>query len=396
MSKNSDIMYDFHGNIPLSIPFTKIKPQDIDLYFEIDTNIGSKTCEQTCKHCWYTNCDQVAHKSFDHNEAMVIYQALLEKGYNVFPRYTDGFAYNGEYMQKYKMANTRTYYSGVNPIPAKTMQNGELWSSGTPLLKGNAENLLDIARETGFKTITMTFHGLIDENLSLMEQKYYPIQGVSNSANYEKVISIIKNYNAKYKDKFDFSGFHIGVGITIGKHNNFKEMLQRYLHYFNKFDISALRFNRFFNFGNSHPHLVISEEEVKQFYIDIKELHTNISLNYQLGISCDFGTSGIEAVDFPSHASWCRAGRQFFAIYPTANNIIFTENDFKYERIGDLVACVNIFSPISGALYRKTSISNKATITYELKFFVDVIDKLLNDRVNGIFKNGCYARDIMK
>lgn len=396
MPKNSPIIYDFHGDIPLSIPFAEIQPHDIDIYFNINTYIGSKTCEQTCKHCWYVSQEQVARKSFDRNEAVIIYKTLCSDGYNVFPRYIDGFAYDGEYMQKYERANTRTYYSGDKTMPTKTMQDGEIWSSGTPLLKGDAEKLLNIARETGFRTITITFHGLIDENIFPMDQECYPIKGGLDSINFEKVIAIIKDYNERYINAYDFSGFRIGVGITIGKHNNSKEILRRYFQYFNKFNISALRFNRFFNFGNVYPQLIISEEEVKQFYLDIKNLHESISLNYQLGISGDFGSTGIEVMGFPSHTSWCRAGRQLFAIFPTyTNNIIFTENDFKYERIGDLVACANIFSPITGALYRKTSIFNQA-VTYELKFFIDVVDKLFSDRINGVLKNGCYARDIMK
>ncbi|WP_281422750.1 hypothetical protein [Photorhabdus hainanensis] len=41
---NKPIIYDFHGDKPLSTPFTNIKPQDIHIYLDVDTYIGSKTC----------------------------------------------------------------------------------------------------------------------------------------------------------------------------------------------------------------------------------------------------------------------------------------------------------------------------------------------------------------
>ena len=41
---NLPITYDFHGDIPFSIPFNNIDKKDIDIYLDIDTYIGKKTC----------------------------------------------------------------------------------------------------------------------------------------------------------------------------------------------------------------------------------------------------------------------------------------------------------------------------------------------------------------
>ncbi len=393
MNNNLPISYDFHGDIPFSEPFKNIKPSDIHIYLDLDTYIGRNTCGQACHHCWFVNYKKVFKKRFEPSEGIKIYRALTAEGFKVFPRYTDSFAYDGELMKLYSTANARTYFAD-DKQETKTMSKGEAWTSGRPLLNSNYKELLDIAREHNYGTITITYHGILDENLDIIDANNYPIKGVLLASDFEKVLNNIQEYNRLNQSK-DFEGFRVGAGVTIGTHNNSLEMLKRYSHYFNKIGISVLRLNKFFDHGNRHPHLVLSENKVKQLYKDIKWIHTNLDLKFQFGVSEDVGTMGIEALELPSHVGWCRAGRQLFAIIPTQKESVFeSDENFHYEIVGDLVGCVNIFEPVVGTLIRQTNITSNS-VSYKIDFYYDEIEKLTKKRLDGTYKNGCFSRELM-
>lgn len=392
---NLPISYDFHGDIPLKTPFESIPAQDIHIYLDVDTYIGTKTCGQTCNHCWFVNYPKVQKKAFSQEDGLNIFTSLKRHGYNVFPRYTDSFAYDGELMKVYGSASARTYFEGTDAIPTETMEKGEAWTSGKPLLNDNAEELLDLARENGYGTITMTFHGLIRDDLTLEPSADYPIKGVFSGSDFEKAVATIKSYNERKAGIAGFTGFRVGAGITVGTHNHTKAALLRYLKYFNAMGVSAVRFNRFFDHGYRHPALVLSEDQVRTFYADIKALHDTTQLNFQLGVSEDFGTSGIKAMNFPSHVGWCRAGKQLFAIIPTKETPAPMARDGEESvHIGDIVGCVNVFEPTLGAVYRHSRGAGQEPV-YETVFFNEKIDAFAETRMNGTLKNGCFAREIV-
>lgn len=397
MNSNHPISYDFHGDIPISHPFDSIKQNDIHIYLDVDTNVGVKTCGQACNHCWFVNYPNVRKLAFEPKEGSAIYRFLIERGFQVFARYTDSFAYDGALMRHYGLAQARTYFHGVDAIPADTMKAGEAWTSGKPLLGENHTNLLDLARDSGYGTITITFHGYVTKNLSLDHTTAYPIKGVMPASEFEKVIGNIKAYNQNslLERSGKFSGFRIGVGVTVGRHNCSLEALSRYVQYFNALGVSSLRFNRFFDHGRKHPHLALSDEMAAQVYRDIRWIHDNIETSVQLGVSEDFGTYGIEVLGFPPHVGWCQAGKQLFAIIPRGDVVeIFRGETFLQESIGSLVGCVNVFEPVLGTLVRNTDLRTK-TITYELDFDHEAIDDLVRKRTDGTFKNGCFARELM-
>jgi hypothetical protein len=391
VSRNPPISYDFHGDLPFSTPFENIKPRDIHIYLDVDTYVGKKTCGQACNHCWFVTYKRVHKRKFEPSEGVAIFHSLRKSGFAVFPRYTDSFAYGGELMRTYGTAHARTYHEGSDEAPTATMEMGEAWTSGRPLLGSDGRALLDIAREHGYRTITITYHGLIDADGNVMGDRTYPIRGVLYGSEFERVIAFIKAYNLELADKFE--GFAIGAGVTLGTHNCSRMMLERYAHYFNALGVQRLRFNKFFDHGDRHPHLVLSSQQTREVFENLNWLHDNVAMSFQLGISEDLGTNGISALGLPGHVGWCRAGRQLFAVIPAPHED-HLEGDSAYEKVGDLVGCVNVFEPTVGKLLRRRGTVGE-TSEYKLEFDIAAINALTKKRLDGTYKDGCFSRELM-
>ncbi len=310
---NAPIAYDFHGDTPFTVPFQDIKPEDIHIYLDLDTKVGKNTCGQKCTHCWFVNYEKVYNKSFAMEEGPLIKAGLEAEGYRVYPRFVDSFAYDGKFMRIYGPANNREFRQEMDHTPTETMEKGDAWTSGRPLLADNYVELLDLARDSGYGTISITYHGLIDENLAIIDDGSYPIKGVFSGKDTEEVLRRIAEYNQRERagqlegDDELAKAFRVNIGVTVGRHNNGRESLKRYAHYFNKLGVDTVRFNNFADHGGRHPELQMSHEEIEHAYRDLKWLHDNVDLNFQLAVSEDFGTFGIKAMDFPSHVGWCRA-----------------------------------------------------------------------------------------
>lgn len=393
MQGNMDMSYDYHGDIDFRVPFTSIKNEDIHFYLDVDTFVGKDTCGQNCNHCWFVNYEKVFSKSFGINEGHEIYRKLTDQNFNIYPRYVDSFAHNGEFMDIYGPAHNREFRSGEDKNETDTMIAGDAWTSGKPLLQKNYKELLDKAVKNGYGTISITFHGLVNdaEECSLHSHADYPIKGVFPGAKCIEVISRIRSYS---RESGDNNLIRVNIGITVGTHNHTKNDLVNYCKLFNKLGVQTVRFNCFTDHGRRHPHLQLTQEQVAQFYQDIKWIHENIPLNFQLGVSEDFGTSGIDILGLPSHVGWCRAGRQLFAIIPEAGESLVI-NGIAHERIGQIVGCVNIFEPTFGYLTRFKHTDSGET-DYQIHFNVDAIEAFTQERLSGVYKNGCFAGEILQ
>lgn len=395
---NAPISYDFHGDESFSTPFQDIAPEDIHIYLDLDTKVGKNTCGQKCTHCWFVNYEKVYDKSFTMEEGPLILSGLQSHGYHVYPRYVDSFAYGGEFMRIYGPANNREFRQESDHKPTETMEQGDAWTSGRPLLADNYEELLDLAVENGYGTISITYHGLIGEDLAVMDHRGYPIKGVFSGAETEEVLHRIDRYNEKHRvgllsDAEPSDAFRVNIGVTVGRHNHGREALERYAHYFNKLGVETVRFNNFTDHGGRHPELRLSREEIEQTYHDFKWLHDNIELNFQLGVSEDFGTSGIKAMGFPGHVGWCRAGRQLFAAIPAAESVLSENEDGRREKIGDVVGCVNTFEPHLGILVRTVAAGGEH-VSYDVEFDHDEIEAFTAKRLSGVYKDGCFATEL--
>lgn len=401
---NEPISYDDHGDVPFNIPFREISPSDISFYFQLNTIVGKTTCRQSCTHCFFINQPEAKGRSMDLLEGRQVIEHLQRIGYKVFPMVSDSFANNGEFLRIFPNSHNRDVRQEPDRRLTKTMHMGELWTSGAPLLEENWEKLLSIAVENGFGSVTITFHGVLDGNLNILPKYKYPIKGIFYGDYCETVIKRIHNFNEALLSNNISELVHlpascrrpiqINLGVTIGKHNNSRENLIRYVNYFNNLDISLVRFNCFHDHGSRHPELAIDRAEIAQVYQDIKWIHSNIKLSFQLGIDEDFGTNGIEVMGFPKHIGWCRAGRQLFAIVPDTPEILFDNEIQCLEKIGVVAGCVDAFKPIVGYLIRQTNKGNK-TITYDIKFFHDVIDDLNRKRLDGTYTDGCFATEML-
>lgn len=395
---NAPIAYDFHGDTPFSVPFAEIRPEDIHIYLDLDTKVGKNTCGQKCTHCWFVNYEKVYNKSFEMAEGPLIKAGLEAEGYHVYPRYTDSFAYDGEFMRIYGPANNREFRQESDHRPTETMEKGDAWTSGRPLLADNYVELLDLARESGYGTISITYHGVIDENLAVPDDGSYPIKGVFSGAETEKVLRRIQDYNQARRLAVAGTGepadeFRVNIGVTVGRHNNGRESLVRYARYFNKLGVDTVRFNNFADHGGRHPQLQMTYEEIEQAYRDLKWLHDNVQMSFQLAVSEDFGTFGIKAMGFPSHVGWCRAGRQLFAAIP-AEEVLLSESDGeRQEKIGDIVGCVNTFEPHLGILVR-TLTGPDRQVSYSAQFDHQAINDFTAKRMAGTYKDGCFAREL--
>ena len=395
---NAPIAYDFHGDTPFTVPFAEIRPEDIHIYLDLDTKVGRNTCGQKCAHCWFVNYEKVYNKSFEMAEGPLIKASLEAQGYRVYPRYVDSFAYDGEFMRMYGPANNREFRQESDHKPTETMEKGDAWTSGRPLLADNYVELLDLARESGYGTISITYHGVIDESLAVIDDGSYPIKGVFSGADTEKVLARIQDYNRQRRLTAQRTGepadeFRVNIGVTVGRHNHGRESLIRYAHYFNALGVDTVRFNNFSDHGGRHPQLQLDYPEIEQAYRDLKWLHDNVELRFQLAVSEDFGTFGIKAMGFPGHVGWCRAGRQLFAAIPAEEQLLSDSDGERLEKIGDIVGCVNTFEPHLGILVRRLSGPDRQ-VSYTAQFDHQAINDFTGKRLAGVYKDGCFAREL--
>lgn len=393
---NEPVSYDFHGDAPFTMPFAELRPEDIHIYLDLDTKVGKDTCGQKCTHCWFVNYEKVYDKSFAMEEGPDILAGLTAQGFHVYPRYVDSFAYGGAFMRLYGPANNREFRQGDEHEPTETMEKGDAWTSGRPLLGDDWAELLDLARESGYGTVSITYHGLIDADLAVHDGAAYPIKGVFAGSDTEKVVRRIQSYNRRRREAgaagAEEDAFRVNIGVTVGRHNHGRDSLERYARYFNALGVDTVRFNNFTDHGGRHPELRLSKEETEQAYRDFKWLHENVELGFQLGVSEDFGTFGIKVMGFPGHVGWCRAGRQLFAAIPTEETLLSETAEGRRQKIGDIVGCVNTFEPHLGTLVRTTAASG--AVGYELAFDHQAIEAFTAKRLAGTYRNGCFATEL--
>lgn len=408
--KNLPVAYDDHGDIPLNVPFSALRPQDITFYLEMNTRVGKDTCRQRCEHCFYIREQEARDRSMDLAEGQKLLRNLRAHGYKVLPLVSDAFSNKGEFLSMFGVAvgsasPMHDYREGSERQPSQTMERGEMWTSGAPLLDDDAEEMLCRGLENGFGTVTITFHGVPDERLQLLPRETYPIRGVFAGQDCERVIQRVHAFNdnlvAGRIDRLRTlpqelrRPLRINLTVTIGRHNHSRVILERYIRYMDRLGVSLLRFNRFHDHGGRHPELVLSRLDVEALYRDFKWLHERIPFQFQMALSEDFGTHGIGVMGFPSHTGHCRAGHQFFAIAAAAPVILNEDTARRQELVGIVVGCVEAYKPILGRVLRITD-KTSDSVNHSVEFYKDEVEALMRKRMDGTYTDGCFAPELLR
>jgi hypothetical protein len=401
---NRPILYDDHGTLSLTKDFSELSPKDITMYMEVDTRVGKATCRQTCEHCFYIREEEARKTHIELREAHAVMRMLQEKGHPTFVMIADNFAYDGEFLRVFGSSKAapqcHSTRQGEDRELPEMMASGEAWTSGAPLLDDNCNELLSLALENGFGSVAFTFHGLLRDDLTLKPAELYPIRGVFPGKDAERVMERIRRFNEDLEAGRIPSPNH-GVGpqrininmtVTVGRHNHGRANLLNYIRYAEKHGVSIIRMNRFKSHSGRGrlPALDMSPEDVARYYEDMKWLHDNVEMSITLGVSEDFGTSGIEVMGFPEHTGWCRAGHQFFGIIGDAEKVI-ADNDAETRiRVGRVAGCVEIYKPYVGQVIRIVDKSS-GTKTYDVEFYPGVIARLQQMRQDKTIVDGCWA-----
>jgi hypothetical protein len=402
---NTPILFDEHGDKPLMDSFSSLSPNEITMYMEIDTRVGKKTCRQTCEHCFYIREEEARKTFIDLLEARDIMNMLKSKGHPTYVMVADNFADNGEFMRvfgdKHNAPQCHSTREGIDSDLPEMMESGEAWTSGAPLLDDNYEDLLCTALENGFGSLAFTFHGIVNNDLTLKSHQFFPLRGVFSGADGERVIERVHTFNEgltsgriSHPNGDGIGPQHMAVNmtVTVGRHNHGRKNLIRYVRYAEKMKVTILRMNRFKSHSGKGrlPDLDMSPDDITQYYKDIKWIHDNMSLNIQLGVSEDFGTNGIDVMEFPKHVGWCRAGHQFFGIIGDKEVVLSEDERYKRIRIGRVAGCVEIYKPYVGQVIR---IVDKLTQkrSYDVEFYPSVIKHLQEMRHDGTLVDGCWA-----
>ena len=402
---NPPILFDDHGDRPLTDDFADISPREITMYMEVDTRVGKKTCRQQCEHCFYIREEEARKRVISLPEARAVMRMLQAKGHPTYVMVADNFADNGEFLRifgdKKSAPQCHSTREGSERDLPEMMESGEAWTSGAPLLDDNYEELLCTALDNGFGSIAFTFHGLVRDDLTLEPHERYPIRGTFPGADAERVVArvhafnqgldagLIENPNA---DGIGPQRVAINMTVTVGRHNHGRDSLLRYIRYAEKLNVTILRMNRFKSHSGKGrlPDLDMSSDDIAAFYEDIKWLHEHVPMTIKLGLSEDFGTSGIEVMGFPEHTGWCRAGHQFFGIIGDTESVLSEDERYQRVRIGRVAGCVEIYKPYVGQVIR---IVDKVTQerTYDVEFYPSVIRRLQEMRLAGTIVDGCWA-----
>lgn len=337
--------------VDFDVPFEKLNPSDIDIYFHYDSRIGPSSCKAACEHCYFRNRPTFQIPT---EKALRITHSLRTQGYDIGMAPADSFS-------------DEALAAGEAGSACRLSEIGlAAWSSGVPLYLGGWEARLERAWNIGFRSIIITAHDSAGTSV--------PLRGTTKKRVIRRAISNIRNWNEGRPDR----GFTISVTFTIGSHNCDLEQLRKMVAWSVAQRIDLVRFNCFANFLklDKHRPLEMTRSDIHRFFGYLAILHEEfINSETKLGISEDWGDAGIEQI-YPylpakwqdRRRGWCRAGYRLFALI---------EIDGKLS----LVGCVDKWSPVLG---RVEQISFGE---YAIYWDYDRIERLRQ----AILKNQVYA-----
>lgn len=306
-----------------SVPFSQLRPEDIDIYFHYTNEIGKNTCKAKCEHCYFQNRPT---NKLDVETAMAITKSLRRQGYKIGMTPADNFS---------DEALEETAGSAF-----RLKEVGQLaWTSGATLVGDDYPQRLDRAWDIGFRSIVISAHEAAGT--------FVPIKGVTKAKVINQAFDNITAWNDANIDQG--KNFLTSATFTIRKDNCDLDLMRQMIGWGVDRKIDLVRFNCFANFLDlpQHRPYEMAYEDVEKFYGYLAKMQEEFAeTDTKLGISEDWGDAGIEQI-YPylppewqdRKQGWCRAGYKLFAMMQVGNEVILT-------------GCVDKWDPIVGKVVK--------------------------------------------
>lgn len=308
--------------VNMTHPFNTLRPEDITLYFHASNQVGKRTCQAQCEHCYFFNAKPY---EVPRDEALAVVRSLSAQGYDISYLLADSFA-------------DEALLSEVGGSAFRVQDNGlAAWTAGRILTQRGWEARLDRGWELGYRAITITAHDVADTPIIF--------RGVTPGKVVERAVENIFLWNECRK-----RDMKIILTFTLHKLNLTRDNLQKMARFCFRNGVDVCRFNAFANFRND-PSLTrceLERSDIVRFYGYLKELcqayqHTGV----YFGLSEDIGDAGIEQV-LPwlsaewhelDRTQWCRAGYRLFALIKVGEEL-------------RIVGCVDRWDPPLGRVLK--------------------------------------------
>ncbi len=335
--------------VDFSVPFEKLRPEEIDIYFHYDSRIGKPTCKAACAHCYFRNRPTFHIPA---ERALAITHSLREQGYNIGLAPADSF---GDEALEAGDAGSAFRLKAIGT---------SAWTSGMPLYLPGWETRLDRAWEIGFQSIIVTAHEAAGTLV--------PIRGVTRAPVIQGAIRNIREWNRRDGEKH----FSISTTFTVRRDNCRLDLLRQMVRWGVVEGIDLVRFNCFANFQRlpEHERFEMSKDDIIRFFGYLSILQEEFyDTPTSLGISEDWGDAGIEKIY--SHlppvwqkrtAGWCRAGYRLFAMIEVDGEVVVT-------------GCVDKWEPILGKVLETEP--NRYTIQWEYSGIEAIRQAVLQNQV---------------
>lgn len=370
-------------------------PSRITFPFFVGGTPGKDTCQAKCNYCFIPlnsrGSEPHTWKNIDEKIRLEKTQMddLRFQGFNVVAMIPDSFAWNGKYLESGILNHNQLYDQD------ELSDMGVAWTSGKPLLKGDAERLLYLAWENDLRLIAATSHGLVDGEA--------PIKGITQPPIVREFVRLMHAYNKENPERH----FKLSLGFPIGTHNI--DRLNDYVVYSALLGVDYLRFNRLIDLSNDNrfAHLMLSSTQNRHFFERMKEIqekniselltsastnvlayqrHSKVNPDISIMVSTDFGFEGEDVVRLSNPINRCPGGTNLFAIF---YELIYPCNELFEFPVGNL--------SLKGKSYLELQLgieipSDRDTI-YSPEFNAERIRKLESIVLNHEHK-GCIGHTI--
>lgn len=304
--------------VDFRVPFAALRPEEISIYFHSSNEVGRRTCQAHCEHCYFFNASPFAVSP---QEAWRITRSLKGQGYDISNVLADSFADDALRADE-----------GGSAFRVKDL-GLSAWSSGNLLAQDGWEVRLERGWQIGYRSIVITAHDAAGTPIVF--------RGVTKGERVRQAVDNIVRWRSQ-------TGKPMQVVLTFTFHTN--NLTLPYLRQMARFclerKVDVCRFNCLANFRNDRQltSYELRREDIIKFYGYLAQLCLEFAGQpLRFAMSEDIGDAGIEQVlpwlgsewQKPGRTQWCRAGYRLFAL-------------IKVDEELCLVGCVDRWDPPLG------------------------------------------------